>query len=87
MKVETTPDGKTYHYPTEASDITPEILTMAEEVYDGWFDGDEPIDWEEFLDRMAGYSLQEDPPWEFDSTDNAAVRKVKRHIREYRRST
>ena len=87
MRTSTTDDGTTYLHPTEASEITPEMLMMAEEVYDGWFSDDEAIEWDEFLDRMAGYSLQEDPPWEFDSTDNAAVRKVKRHIREYRRST
>lgn len=85
MKVETGPDGVTYRYPTEAADVTPAMLTLAEEVYDGWFGDDEPIDWEEFIDRMAGMSRHEAEPWEFDEYDNPAIRKVQRHIREYRR--
>lgn len=87
MRIETANNGVTYHYPTEAADVTPEMLTMAEDICDGFFNEDEPIDWEEFIDRMGKWSLLEDPPWEFDEYDNAAIRKIQRHIREYRRST
>ena len=76
--------GKTYHYPTEAADITPAILSLAEQVFDDWFDSEERIDWEEFIDRMAQYSRSDDEPWEFDEYDNPAIDKIKRHIREYR---
>lgn len=84
MRIETANNGVTYRYPTEAADVTPEMLTMAEDIYDGWFDGDERIDWEEFFDRMAKWSLLEDPPWEFDEYDNGAIRKIQKHIRAYR---
>lgn len=78
-------DGVTYVEPHDAADVTDEILRLAEEVYDGWFDDDEPIDWEEFIDRLCkmGY-LADDTRLEFDTYDCPAVSKIKRHIRNYR---
>lgn len=84
MRSETGANGITYLYPTEADDVTPQMLELAEQVFDGFFADESHIDWDEFLDRMAKYSLIEDAPWEFDETHNAAVRKIKRHIRQYR---
>lgn len=77
-------NGKTYLYPTDAADITPAMLTLAEEVHDDYFIEQERINWEDFLDHMARYSLHEEPAWEFDSFDNGAVRKIKKHIRDIR---
>jgi hypothetical protein len=63
----------------QAEDVTPECLTAAEEVFEGFFDNDgEPIDWYSFLDRLEAYgycSLE---------VDNPAVRKIQRHVRKFR---
>ena len=70
-----------------AKDVTPEILAVAEDVFDGWFDNDEPIDWEDFIDRLADPSGLNDKgagAFDFDHYDNPAVQKIKRHIRKYR---
>lgn len=83
MRTETF-DGKTYHFPVEADDVTKDMLALSEEVFDDWFSDDEQIDWEDFIDRLASYSRNVDPPWEFDEYHNPAVNKIKRHIREYR---
>lgn len=79
-------DGVTYVSPETAEDVTEEILQIAEETYDGWFDDDQPIDWEEFIDRMCkeGY-LSDETRLEFEEYDNPAVRKIQRHVRAYRR--
>ena len=80
-------DGKRYAFPVDAADVTAQMLDLAEQVHGDWFDNDESIDWDDFLDRMATYSLLDDEqPWEFDETDNAAVRKIQRHIRALRRN-
>ena len=62
-----------------SNDITEDVLRQAEEIHDGWFDNDEPIDWENFWDRleMWGYSIS-------DLTSPAA-QKIQRHIRKFRK--
>lgn len=72
--------------PKEAKDVTPELIKMAEEVSDYWFTEDGPIDWEDFIDRLSVVMDQEG--WvEFREYDSPAIRKIQRHIREYRRDT
>jgi hypothetical protein len=68
-----------------AADVTDDVLEAAIETFDDWFDNDEPIDWESFIDRLA------DPTGcgkagaiEFDKYDNPAIRKIQRHVRAYR---
>jgi hypothetical protein len=85
MNSSTDAEGTVFFYPTEAADITPKMLELAEEVNDSWFDSDEPIDWEEFIDRLCQWSVMQEPKWEFDDYCNPAVEKIKRHIRAYRR--
>lgn len=71
----------------DAEDVTPEILEVAEETFDGWFDNDGPIDWEDFLDRMAdpyGYNDKGAPAFDFEEVDNPAIRKIQRHVRKYK---
>ena len=31
----------------EADDVTDEVLRMAEETFESWFDDDQPIDWDD----------------------------------------
>ena len=66
----------------EVEDVTPECLTAAEEVFEGFFDSDgEPIDWTSFLDRLEawGYCANE--------LDSPAIRKIQRHIRKFRQDS
>jgi len=67
-----------------AADVTPEVLSDAEEIYEGWYANDERIDWDDFIDRLAKRGDFGSPPYDFDEYDNAAVRKIQRHIREIR---
>ena len=66
----------------EASDVTSDCLEAAEGIFEGWYDNDgEPIDWIGFLDRLEG--------WGYCATevDSPAVRKIQRHIRNFRRES
>lgn len=78
--------GIRYVEPETANDVTPEMLTLAESIYDGYFDDEERIDWEEFVDRLVkeGY-LADGRQLEFETYDSPAISKIRRHIREYRR--
>lgn len=66
----------------EVADVTPDCLTAAEDIYEGFFDNDgEPIDWVSFLDRLEA--------WGYCATemDCPAVRKIQRHIRKFRQAS
>ena len=78
--------GVTYVSPETAADVTEEILQLAEEISESWFGDDERIDWEDFIDRLCneGY-LKDGTKLDFEEYDNAAINKIKKHIREYRR--
>ena len=62
-----------------AGDITDDVLRQAEDVYEGWFDNDEPIEWESFWDRLEA--------WGYSITDlsSPAATKIQRHIRQFRK--
>ncbi len=65
----------------EAVDVTDDILTRAEAIYDGWFansEGGRVSDWENFMYRLEG----EDEDFG-GSMMSAAIRKIQRHIRAY----
>lgn len=80
-------EGVVYVEPETAQDVTDEILEIAEDVHDSYFDDESPIDWEDFIDRMVkqGY-LKDGTKLEFETYDNPAISKIKKHIREYRRA-
>jgi hypothetical protein len=65
-----------------AQDVSDEILKSAESCYETYFSWQERIDWEEFIDRFEKSYLPEDI--EIPDYDNAAVRKIQRHIRQIR---
>jgi len=67
-----------------AADVTPEVLEDAEYIYDGWFNTDERIDWEDFIDRLAKCGSDRTPQYDFEEYDNAAIAKIRRHIRKIR---
>lgn len=67
-----------------AEDVTPRVLEAAEETAE-WWGEDEKIDWERFIDRLAESGSHDNPPWDIESYDNPAVRKIQRHIRAHRR--
>jgi len=61
-----------------ALDVTAECLTAAEEVFEGWFDDDEPIDWHAFADRLDEYG------WSLKDIDCPALSKIQRHVRLFK---
>jgi hypothetical protein len=64
--------------------VTEEILKIAQGIYDGWFDGVGPIDWENFLDRLDGAELADGSKIDLSEQMNSgAIRKIKREIRAY----
>lgn len=63
---------------TTAEDVTPEALSAAEEVFDGWFDNDEPIDWYAFADRLEAYG------YSLPTMDCPAIKKIQRYVRRLR---
>jgi len=65
-----------------AEDVTEAHLRLAEHVAD-WFP--DKIDWEEFVDNFADPEGWGDAgKFDIDSYDSPAIRKIKKHIREYR---
>ena len=68
-----------------ADDVTQSVLNVVMEAYEGWVQDDERIDWETLLDRAVGYSEYTDDPFDIDQVDNAAVRKIKKFIYDYRK--
>lgn len=79
-------NGMTYVEPETAADVTEEMLGLAEDTHDSWFDDGEPIDWEEFIDRLckSGY-LADGTRLEFETYESPAINKIKKHVRAYRR--
>lgn len=78
-------DGVLYIEPESAQEVTEEMLRIAEETFDGYFESDERIDWEEFIDRMVAYGyLADDARLEFSVYDSPAIRKIQKHVRRYR---
>lgn len=71
---------------TSASDVTAEILDVAESIADGWYE-EGPIDWEDLLERLEGMSLGDDDNRLDLGTDmdSPAIRLIKNHITSYRR--
>jgi len=63
---------------TTAADVTDKCLTAAEGVFEGWFDGGEPIDWYDFADRLEAHG------WTIVDMYCPAIAKIQRHIRKFR---
>lgn len=63
-----------------AADVTADLLKTAEDVFEGFFDDDQPIDWGGFIDRLERWSERD---WG-NQIDSPAIRKVQRHIRAHR---
>jgi hypothetical protein len=65
-------------------DVTESILRIAEQVFEDWFDFDEPIDWDD--DSYGFWTRMEDHDIDLgEQLDTPAMRKIQRHIRKYRK--
>lgn len=64
---------------TTVDDVTPEVLDMCGEVFDGWFYDAPSIDWQDFLDRLEKFG------WSVVDLDGPAFKKVQRHVRQLRK--
>lgn len=62
----------------QSDEVTEGCLRDAEAVFEGWFDNDEPIDWDSFWDRLDTHG------WSVITTDCPAARKIQRHIRRFK---
>jgi len=67
-----------------STDVDEQVLEIVEEVFDGWYADEARIDWEDFIDRIARYGNSENPPFDIESYDNAAIRKIRRHVAKLR---
>lgn len=68
-----------------AEDVTDDVLTDAENVFDGWYADARRIDWDEFIDRLvAMQSYRPDGSYDIEEMSSPAVRKIQRHVRSLR---
>lgn len=68
----------------EAADVTPEILSAAESIFDGWFADEARINWVDFLDRLDGIPLTDNSLLDLgDSAVSPAIMAIKRHVKAY----
>ncbi|GGM27585.1 hypothetical protein GCM10011608_10500 [Micromonospora sonchi] len=71
---------------TEADQVTEEILNIAESIFDGWYADSSRIDWDDFLERMEKIPLDDDTTLDLGSDmGSPAIKKIKAHIRNYRK--
>jgi len=69
----------------EESQVTEEILQIAFDVVDGWYQ-DVRVDWEDAIDRMDGAELPDGSILDLgNSMMSPAIRKIKREVAKYRR--
>lgn len=69
-----------------ADDVTEAVIADIEEAI-GWFEGEARLDTEELIDRVAKNGNVADPPYDIESYDNPATRKIVRLARELRRDS
>lgn len=67
----------------EADEVTDEMLALVGDCLDGWFDDDEPLSTEDFVDRFSDTYLV-DFNVELDNYDSPAARKILREARKIR---
>lgn len=68
-----------------AEDVTEEVLRMAEETFESWFDTDDPIDWD---GDGYGFWARMESDHEIDfgpKIGTPAMMKIQKHVRAYRR--
>lgn len=65
----------------EASDVTPEVLKAVEYIVDQWWDDDEPIHGEAFIEALCDRT-----PYDLDSYVCSAARKIIKYARQYRKA-
>lgn len=71
--------------PKEASDVTDEMVTMALDIVEGWYD-EGRIDWEDVWDRMERYPLNDGTELDLgEDFSSAALKKIKREVLKARK--
>ncbi len=73
----------------QANQVTEEILQFAYDVVDGWYQGTSRMtisDWEDLLDRIDGLELEDGTILDLGKNMlSPAIKKIKAHVRDYRR--
>jgi hypothetical protein len=68
--------------PVNAADITDEIVDMAVDIADGWYQGTR-IDWEDMIDRLERRRLTDGRGLDFGSDmGSPAINALKRRVRK-----
>lgn len=68
--------------------VTDEVLEAAIEVYIGWFQDQQKIDWSDFIDRLDGVTLDDGTTLDLgESLTSPAVTAIKEHVRRYRKES
>lgn len=71
---------------TTVDDVTDEIIAMAQEIYAGWYNNSQRIDWDNFLDRLDGSQLEDGSIVDLgNDMGSPAIRKIQGEIRAYRK--
>jgi hypothetical protein len=61
-----------------AADVTPATIQTAIDVFEGFFDHDEPIDWFSFFDRLEAWG------WCVTDVLSPAAKKIQREVRKWK---
>jgi hypothetical protein len=83
--VVTSTDATNYTAVVKADQVTTEIFEAAESIFDGWYADVPRIDWDDFLDRLDGMSLEDGSTLDLgEDMMSPAIKTIKTHIRRYR---
>lgn len=70
----------------KTEDVTDEVITHAERIYDCYFANQAGIDWEHFFDVFERLVLEDGAEFDFGSFfESPAILKIKKHINAYRK--
>jgi hypothetical protein len=71
----------------ESTDVTSEVFTAAEIVYDGWFADKPKIDWFDFIDRLDSTPLEDGTILDLgDDMFSTAIQAIIQHVRNYKKA-
>jgi hypothetical protein len=71
---------------TSITDVTDEIKSAAESIYDGWYANVPQIDWYDFIDRLDGIPLIDGTTLDLgNNMQSPAILVIIKHIRKYKK--
>ena len=61
-----------------AEDVTDDLLSLVETIYDGWYADEPRIDWHNFLDRLERIGMYDMG----SQMDSPAIKAIKKYVRK-----